>query len=697
MPDWTYHPFFKPLLFRMPAEEARALTLELLAIQARTAVGRRVFRLFGHGPPPPSLAVEAFGLRFPAPIGLGAGIDTEGVTLSVMQHLGFGFLQVGPVGAAAAARRTATDPLRLLEHHALISSPHAAGPQARALSARIQATPELAIPIGMTLRGARLADALRDASDGASFFTLPSRCAEDPELASLRAATRRPLLLQLAPSWSESQLDRALDRALDVGLDGCVAVGRAPCPVLPDGEMDGPFLRQRALDVVTRVARRHGASFPILAAGGVMTPEDAVALLDAGARLVELYAGLVFAGPGLPGRILHLIEQRPKPPARGSARPAPLRRALEPAAAGLDALPPAACADGGEPPVRIEPTEPTAAAIAAPAQLPVATSLLRREALSAMGARLLVTSGLVLIVSGAFAIGLAATVQLLPFDIRFLGMTVAELCDRNACRIVHFMAHDRVSFGGSIISIGILYAWLAGSPLRRGEPWAWWTFVLSGAVGFGSFLTYLGYGYLDEWHGMATLALLPLFLLGLALSRLGLRGPSGIGSLLRPAARAWIWSPAGRGRACVTFTALGMILGGLTIMGVGMTSVFVPTDLDFMQITSADLDRWNPRLVSLIAHDRAGFGGGLCSGGLTVLFSLWCGARPRARGLWIALLLAGMIGFATAIGIHPIVGYTSFVHLAPAYAGAISFMAGMSLLYRPMCRADNEGGRFPDI
>ena len=71
------------------------------------------------------------------------------------------------------------------------------------------------------------------------------------------------------------------------------------------------------------------------------------------------------------------------------------------------------------------------------------------------------------IASGIAALVLAATVQLFPYDVTYLQMTVADLCDRNACRIVHFMAHDRVSFGGSMIAIGVLYTWLAASPLRR--------------------------------------------------------------------------------------------------------------------------------------------------------------------------------------------------------------------------------------
>src|SRR5207249_1559084 len=124
-------------------------------------------------------------------------------------------------------------------------------------------------------------------------------------------------------------------------------------------------------------------------------------------------------------------------------------------------------------------------------------------------------TGAVLFASGVFALILAATVKLLPYDVAYLGMTMQDLCDRNQCRIVHFMAHDRVSFGGSIMSIGAVYAWIAAVPLRRGEAWAWWAMLLSALAGFASFLTYLGYGYLDLWHGRATMALLPFFVLGM--------------------------------------------------------------------------------------------------------------------------------------------------------------------------------------
>jgi len=298
--------------------------------------------------------------------------------------------------------------------------------------------------------------------------------------------------------------------------------------------------------------------------------------------------------------------------------------------------------------------------------------------------------GLTLIGSGLAAITIAATTKMLPPDVRFLGMDAPALCAHHDCRIVQFMVHDRVAFGGSIIATGIIYVWLASAPLRGGFPWAWWTLAISGTLGFASFLTYLGRGYLDPWHGLATALLLPVFLAGMAGTFPTLRRPAGAATLLAVGTPAGISSRIGIGRVCMLFAAFGMISGGLTIMGVGMTTVFVPQDLDYIGLSAADLNAISPNLVALIAHDRAGFGGGLCSGGLAILGSVWCGLAPGDRWLWCALLAAGIVGFTTAIGIHFLIGYTDFLHLLPAYFGALVFGTGSALLWRPMSRRDSN-------
>ena len=294
------------------------------------------------------------------------------------------------------------------------------------------------------------------------------------------------------------------------------------------------------------------------------------------------------------------------------------------------------------------------------------------------GRLLLHLSAFALVLSGLFALVLGVTGRFLPHDERYLGMTAAELCALHGCRIVHFMVHDRVSFGGALIAVGVLYSWLTEQTVRHGQAWAWWALALSSVIGFASFFAYLGYGYLDTWHGLATLALLPCFVIGLV--------------------QSWCRHPClpsiedrqrclhhNIGKAFLLATAAGMVVGGLTIFTVGATCVFVPQDLAFMGLSVEELHSLNPRLVPLIAHDRAGFGGGVCCAGLAMFFCVWYGAP--SRGLWLVLAFVGIAGFGAGIGAHPAVGYHDPLHLAPAVIGALTYAIGLALTCRSMFAA----------
>ncbi len=278
-----------------------------------------------------------------------------------------------------------------------------------------------------------------------------------------------------------------------------------------------------------------------------------------------------------------------------------------------------------------------------------------------------------LLLSGAFAIFLSFRREFLPHDVSYLGMSADELCRVADCRVVSFMFHDRVAFGGTLIAIGVLYLWLAAFPLRQGAAWAWWALVASGTLGFASFLTYLGFGYLDMWHGTATLALLPTFALGLVVSR----------RLATARARPWIRTEEMKrasgllrlGRWGLLATGLGIGLAGSVILYLGSTEVFVVEDLAFMGVTRQMLDDVNPRLVPLIAHDRAGFGGGLATiGVLLTVCAMY--ARP-SRSFHEAVAIAGAAGFGCALGTHFVEGYVNPIHLAPAFAGAALFAVSL--------------------
>ena len=304
------------------------------------------------------------------------------------------------------------------------------------------------------------------------------------------------------------------------------------------------------------------------------------------------------------------------------------------------------------------------------------------------GRFLLIFTGIILLLSGLFVVVQSVTGHFLPHDVSFLGMEALELSTFNNGTITRFMFHDRISFGGSIIAVGFLYMWLAEFPLKNKEAWAWYLFLFSGIIGFGSFLTYLGYGYLDTWHGGATLLLLPFFATGLIKSHALIRYNGHIKDVFLLKEKINLKTQFGIGKAFLMFSAFGIFSAGLTIMIVGMTKIFVPQDLEYMNITVCGIDEINANLKPLIAHDRAAFGGGLATIGLLYLIII---RRADATiNLWQIIMLSMTIGFSTAIGVHFFIGYTSVTHLLPAYFGAITSMIGLALTYSTMRSISNS-------
>jgi hypothetical protein len=118
---------------------------------------------------------------------------------------------------------------------------------------------------------------------------------------------------------------------------------------------------------------------------------------------------------------------------------------------------------------------------------------------------------------------------------------------------------------------------------------------------------------------------------------------------------------------------------------VGVTRVFVPEDLAFLRASAAALAGANSRLLPLIAHDRAGFGGALVSDGLAVLGAALWGFRRGARWLWWTLFWAGLPGFGAALGVHVVVGYDDLWHLAPVLLAAAFYIMALALTYPYLC------------
>ncbi len=281
--------------------------------------------------------------------------------------------------------------------------------------------------------------------------------------------------------------------------------------------------------------------------------------------------------------------------------------------------------------------------------------------------------GLGMFVGSLLAFWIALTRVVLPYDEAFCGISRAQLQLINA-RIIPFMSHDRVTLAGSMIAIGLLYLSFSWFGIRRGEHWAKVAVLVSAGAGFFSFFLFLGFDYFDPFHGFVTAVLFQLFVQGI------------VGDL--PARTEapqvdWTeskeWRRAQWGQLLLVMHSVGLLGAGIIICGVGINDVFVHTDLNFLQTQLATLREANPRLIPLVAHDRATLGGMLIASGLIYLLGSMWGLRRGAKWLWHAFLWSGLAAYSCAIGVHFEVGYVDWHHLLPAFAGLWLLLSGLGL------------------
>jgi dihydroorotate dehydrogenase len=335
----------RPILFTADPEFVHHATISLLELLSRNrfalATTSARFRVDD-----PRLALERFGLRFPNPVGLAAGMDKDGRALPAWQALGFGFAEAGSVTALPQAGNPPPRLFRLPAQQAIINRMGFNNRSASVLAAKLAAlraegalrTP-LLVNVGKSravpLEGA--AEDYRDALDAvweqadAAVINVSSpntpglRSLQEPQSLApilavcddLQATRTLPVLLKLAPDLSDRQLESIVELARHHSVAGLVAVNTTvsreglPGSVNREGGLSGRPLAARALEVLRLLAR--GTELPIISVGGIFDANDVAVRLRAGASLVELYTGFVYGGPGsvraiLTGLLDHLDE-----------------------------------------------------------------------------------------------------------------------------------------------------------------------------------------------------------------------------------------------------------------------------------------------------------------------------------------------------------------------------------------------------
>jgi dihydroorotate dehydrogenase len=330
----------RQLLFSLDPEEAHELALRTISRAGRVAPLQAALTALFRAR---SVPVEAFGITFTNRVGLAAGYDKNGDAWQGLATLGFGHIEIGTVTPEPQPGNPKPRVFRLVRQRSVINRMGFPGRGAAHVAEQLHRPRPAGLVLGANI-GKQKTTALEDAAEDyeelidvfaplADYLAVNISSPNTPGLRRLqergfleallkRLVARRqeaserlgrpvPLLVKVAPDLTEAQLDTALESMIHAGIDGIIATnttisrdGVEPELAGEEGGLSGALLSARSTEMVGTIARRTGGKLPIIGVGGIMGPDDARAKLDAGATLVQVYTGLVYAGPELVKEII---------------------------------------------------------------------------------------------------------------------------------------------------------------------------------------------------------------------------------------------------------------------------------------------------------------------------------------------------------------------------------------------------------
>jgi len=349
--SWLYRGIIRPVLFRQEAEKIHDRTLRLLAGLSRH---KTMLDITAALYAPAELPVEVFGLRFPNPVGLAAGLDKWAQAVPAWRALGFGFSELGGVTWHAQPGNPAPRLFRAQADEAIVNSMGFNNPGAFAIAAALARWklegrwPDH--PVGVNLGKSKITS-LKDAPEeyAATFRVLrplmdfcvvnvsspntpnlrqlQDKTALNEILAALQesntGAADIPILVKVAPDLSFLALDEILELAGPRRLAGIVATNttitrpetedaRLRAIYARPGGLSGRPLRQRSTEVIRHLYVQSRGAWPIIGVGGIFDAADAWEKITAGASLVQIYTSLIYRGPGVVKEIVQGLRERVK-------------------------------------------------------------------------------------------------------------------------------------------------------------------------------------------------------------------------------------------------------------------------------------------------------------------------------------------------------------------------------------------------
>jgi dihydroorotate dehydrogenase len=347
--SWFYRPVVRPVLFAQDAEKIHLRTLEALG---RVSRNRWLCGMVSAMYRAPELPVEIFGLRFPNPVGLAAGMDKSAQAVPAWFALGFGFSELGGVTLRPQPGNPQPRLFRAVADEAIVNSMGFNNPGAAAFAAALAQWKQDARwpshPVGVNLGKSKAAPLEIASEDYASSFRvlrphvdfavvnvsspntpnlrqLQDKAALDEILAALQenndGGVPIPILVKVAPDLSFGALDDILSLASPRKLAGIVATNttitrpetsdpRSRAAYEKPGGLSGRPLRSRSTEIIRHLHRQTGGTLPIIGVGGIFDADDAWEKITAGASLVQIYTALVYRGPTVVKEIVVGLKAR---------------------------------------------------------------------------------------------------------------------------------------------------------------------------------------------------------------------------------------------------------------------------------------------------------------------------------------------------------------------------------------------------
>ncbi len=342
-----YKHLIRPILFSFNPETAHNLTFSALSILRHIPFARSIMRAI-YKRESPSLEKEVFGLKFPNPVGLAGGLDKNGEYYNDMANFGFGFVEIGSLTPQPQDGNAKPRCFRVPQDKAIINR---FGINNKGVKNAVEhlkkERPNVIVAANISKNSTSInEDAAKDYEsafallyDFVDMFVVNVSCPNVVGLTSLQDISflseivdrllnlrmyydnYRPILLKVSPDLSKEQLDDIVDYCLRSGIDGIVAgnttrsrdgltISQEEIEKIGNGGMSGAPVHKKNLELVRYIHTKTEGKLPIIGVGGIMSEENAKAMIDAGASLVEIYSGFVYEGPALIKRIIRHLEKK---------------------------------------------------------------------------------------------------------------------------------------------------------------------------------------------------------------------------------------------------------------------------------------------------------------------------------------------------------------------------------------------------